>query len=148
MADPKGKDKGLLAQVYELEIGNLKLIHGRAGECSSYEGCTPMEDSGAPGAVTDMERVCSFSVLDLDSGKVGSSAFTSSDVKEMHGEALLPFGVTRDMVVTSAITVMLSPVLKNGSQSHCRHQWVKYNCFSPLSKLGHDMGIEFREGED
>ena len=49
---------------------------------------------------------------------------------------------------TPAITVMVSPTLKNGSQSHCRHQWVKHNRFSPLSELGNEMGTEFGEGGD
>nr|POF11697.1 hypothetical protein CFP56_73698 [Quercus suber] len=43
---------------------------------------------------------------------------------------------------------MVSSALKNGSRSHCRHQWVKHNRFSPLSELGNEMGTEFGEGED
>ena len=85
-----------------------------------------MEESGALGAETDMERVRSLSVWDPDSGKVGSS----------------------DMLATLVITAMVSPALKNGSQSHRRHQWVKHNCFSPLSELSNEMGTEFGEVED
>ena len=49
---------------------------------------------------------------------------------------------------TPAITAMVSMALKNGSQSHRRHQWVKHNRFSPLSELGNEMGTEFGEGGD
>ena len=85
-----------------------------------------MEESGALGAETDMERVRSLSVWDPDSGKVGSS----------------------DMLATLVIMAMVSPALKNGSQSHRRHQWVKHNRFSPLSELSNEMGTEFGEVED
>nr|POE67051.1 hypothetical protein CFP56_72947 [Quercus suber] len=147
VADPKGKDKWLLAQVHELETGDLKPIHGRVGESSNYVGCTRMEDFSALGAKTNMERVRSFSMLDPNSSKVVSSVITSSDVEEMHGEALLSSRVTGDMLVTLAITTMESPVLKNGSQSH-RHQCMNQNRFPPLFELDNEMGTKFGEGDD
>ena len=133
-ANPKAQAKGLLAQSHALETGGLKLIHGSVDESSNAGGCMPMEVSCAPGTETDMERVCSSSEVDPDSGK--------------DGEALRPSGVTGDKLVTSAITAMESPILKNGSQSHGQHQWVDQNRFSPLSELGNEMGVEFGEGED
>nr|POE76481.1 hypothetical protein CFP56_18934 [Quercus suber] len=144
-ADPKAKAKGLLAQSHALEAGGLKPIHGRVGKSSNTGGCMPMEVSSAPGAETDMKRVHSSSVMDPDSSKDVSSAVTNSDVEETHGEALQSSGVTGDMLVTSA---MESPILKNGSHSHRRHQWVDQNRFSPSSELGNEMGVEFGEGED
>ena len=53
-----------------------------------------------------------------------------------------------DMLATLVIMAMVSPALKNGSQSHRRHQWVKHNRFSPLSELSNEMGTEFGEVED
>ena len=108
MADPKGKDKGLLSQVLALESGDLKSIHGTVGESLIYAGCMLMVDSSAPGVVTDRERMRTCSVSDPDTGKVVSSVITSSDVKDMHGEALLPFGVIEDMLVTLAFTAIIS----------------------------------------
>ncbi|KAF3970804.1 hypothetical protein CMV_005533 [Castanea mollissima] len=65
VADSKGKDKGLLAHVYELQ----------------FDRCTPMVDSGAPGAERGMESGRCLSVLDPDSGKAGSSDMLDQWVK-------------------------------------------------------------------
>ena len=52
-----------------------------AGEISSFDGCSPMVDSSAPGAETVMESALCLSVVDPGSDKVGSSDMVSPALK-------------------------------------------------------------------
>ena len=105
-----------------------------------------MEDSGVPRAEIDMEIGRSSSVVDPDTVKAVFSAATASDDVETLDEAHQSSGLTGDMLITSTAAAMKSP--KNGLQSHCWHQWVDQNRFSPLSNLGNEMDADFGEGED
>ena len=73
---------------------------------------------------------------------------TGSDVEVTHGIVNRNSGITGEVVVSSATTVIESLILKDVLPILCRHTWVVQNQFSPLSDLGNGVEAEFGERED
>ena len=109
------------------------------GVSSSGDVTMTMRVCGDPTTGKELESRCSFDIANLDSGKA-FFGFTSPGAEVSHGFGVWDSGFVGDMVISSTMAGIESPILKEVSPIPCQHPWVVLNRFSPLSDLGIGIG--------
>ena len=114
-------------QLGESESQGLPPLERQVGESSSSDGMMPTRVFGDLEIENDLASRCSSTVANLNSIKAVFSVVMGSNAEVTHGIDNRDFGFTDDMVVSSATTVIKSPILKDVSLILCQHPWVVQN---------------------